>query len=231
MKVLVIDIGGSHVKCALANRRLRIRFPSGPRMTPREMVRQVLKRTNRWRFDVISVGYPGVVRDNKPVADPVNLGPGWIGFDFQAPLAHPVRVINDAAMQAMGSYTGGTMLFLGLGTGLGTALIVDGTVVPLELGHLGCRKGHDYEYDLGEQGRRRLGKKKWKARVSEVVEGFRQALLPDYVVLGGGNAARLKRLPPHTRRGRTSDAVLGGRRLWEQRIRQGGALRHGGHNG
>jgi polyphosphate glucokinase len=186
-------------------------------MTPDEMVSQVLKRTRRWRFDVIAVGYPGVVRDNAPATEPVNLGPGWVGFDFRTPLAHPVRMINDAAMQAMGNYVGGTLLFLGLGTGLGTALIVDGTVVPLELGHLSCHKGHDYEYELGERGRRRLGGKKWKARVAQVVEGFRQALLPDDIVLGGGNTVRLKRLPPHTRRGHHSDAFHGGRRLWERR--------------
>ena len=226
-RVLVIDVGGSHVKCGFAGQKRRIRFRSGPRMTPTEMVKQVLERTSRWRFDVISIGYPGVVQKDQPVVEPHNLGPGWVDFDFQAALGHPVRVINDAAMQAMGSYEGGRMLFLGLGTGLGSALIIDGSIVPLELGHLVCGKGQDYEYDLGEQGRKRLGHKKWKARVASVAEGFRQALLPDYIVLGGGNAARLKRLPPHTQRGDRADAFLGGRRLWKQRESRGRGTRRG----
>jgi len=226
MRILVIDIGGSHVKGALPDRQRRFRFASGPHMTPDEMVVRVLKRTASWRFDGVSIGYPGVVRDNRPAVDPVNLGPGWVGFDFQSRLGRPVRMINDAAMQAMGGYDGGTMLFLGLGTGLGTTLIVDGTVVPLELGHLAYRKGQEYEYDLGEEGRRRLGMKRWKARVREVAEAFRKALLPDYIVLGGGNAARLKRLPPYIRRGHRSDAFRGGVRMW-QRPRTNAGRRRG----
>jgi polyphosphate glucokinase len=185
----------------------------------------VLKLTRGWRFDVISMGYPGVVRHGEPAEEPHNLGAGWVGFDFRASFGCPVRLINDAAMQALGAYDGGTMLFLGLGTGLGSAIVVDGTVVALELGHLHCSKRHVFEHYLGDQGRKRLGEKRWREKVKEVVEGFRRALLPDYIVLGGGNVARLKRLPRHTRRGSNADAFAGGCRLWVRQPRRRRAAR------
>jgi len=215
MSILAIDIGGSHVKCATSNSRRRARFRSGPELTAAAMVKGVRKLTEGWRFDRVAIGYPGPVRGGKPVQEPHNLGPGWVGFDFAASFGRPVRLINDAAMQALGDYQGGRMLFLGLGTGLGSALIVDGTIVPLELGHLHFANGHDYEHYLGDRGRRRLGNKRWRDRVLEIVEDFRGAFQPDYVVLGGGNAVRLKRLPRHTRRGKNANAFLGGFRLWE----------------
>jgi len=216
MKILVLDVGGSHVKCLASGRKTHVEFESGPKLTPGEMVNKVLKITRGWRFDAVSIGYPGVVHRGKPAREPHNLGPGWVGFDFRAAFARPVRIINDAAMQALGGYRGGKMLFLGLGTGLGSALIVDGVVAAMELGHLHYSKRRNYEDYLGQQGRKRMGNKKWRARVAAVVHGFRKALLPDYIVLGGGNAAHVKRLPPHTGRGDNSDAFAGGFRLWER---------------
>jgi predicted NBD/HSP70 family sugar kinase len=215
-KILVLDVGGSHVKCLASGRKTHVEFESGPKLTPGEMVKQVLKITRGWRFDAVSIGYPGVVHRGKPAREPYNLGPGWVGFDFRAAFARPVRIINDAAMQALGGYKGGKMLFLGLGTGLGSALIVDGVIAPMELGHLHYSKRCNYEDYLGQRGRKRLGNRKWRAMVAAVVHGFRKALLPDYIVLGGGNAAHVKRLPPHTDRGDNSDAFAGGFRLWEQ---------------
>ncbi|MHB1331973.1 MAG: ROK family protein [Sulfuriferula sp.] len=219
MKILVVDVGGSHVKCIASGQTNPVKFKSGPKLTPDRMVRKVLKITKDWNFDVVSIGYPGVVRYGQIVREPHNLGSGWIGFDFQAAFERPVKAINDGAMQALGGYEGGKMLFLGLGTGLGSALIVNGAIAAMELGHLHYTKGRDYEDYLGKQGRKRLGKKKWRGKVRDVMEGFRQALLPDYIVLGGGNAAKLKRLPPQTRRGDNADALLGGFRLWERQSR------------
>jgi polyphosphate glucokinase len=216
--ILVVDVGGSHVKCHLQGRRQPVRFKSGPRMTPAQMVRKVLKATKGWRFDAVSVGYPGVVRRGAIVAEPHNLGPGWIGFDFRAAFGCPVRLVNDAAMQAMGAYSGGSMLFLGLGTGLGSALIVDGALIPMELGHLPYRRGHNYEEYVSEHARKRRGNKHWRRNVEQVLEDLRQALLPDYVVLGGGNVLHLKRLPPQTRRGGNIDAFTGGLRLWQRNV-------------
>jgi predicted NBD/HSP70 family sugar kinase len=215
LKILVVDVGGSRVKCVATDHENPVKFSSGPKLTPAQMVANVLEITKGWRFNAVSIGYPGVVRDGKIAREPYNLGPGWVGFDFQAAFGRPVKLINDAAMQALGGYAGGKMLFLGLGTGLGSALIIDGVIAGMELGHLHYADGHTYEDDLGEQGRRRLGNKKWRAKVEDVVEDFRQALLPDYIVLGGGNAARLKQLPPQTRRGSNAHAYLGGFRLWE----------------
>lgn len=215
MNTLVIDVGGTHVKCAATNHPRRVKFRSGPKLTPAEMVEGVLRMTQGWRYRRVSIGYPGVVRGGKPVQEPHNLGDGWVGFDFRRALGHPVRIINDAVMQALGDYRGGKMLFLGLGTGLGSALVIDDVTLPLELGHLPRTPHHDYEHYLGERGRRRRGDKKWRADVLRVVEDFRRALLPDEVVLGGGNAARMKRLPPHTRRAKNANAILGGFRLWE----------------
>jgi predicted NBD/HSP70 family sugar kinase len=216
LRILVIDVGGSRVKCVATEHKDPRRFDSGPRLTPTRMVKNVLKITRGWRFEAVSIGYPGVARRGMIVREPHNLGSGWVGFNFEAAFGRPVRVINDAAMQALGVYEGGKMLFLGLGTGLGSALIVDGVIAALELGHLHYADGATYEDYLGDEGRRRLGNKKWRAQVESVVKDFRKALLPDYTVLGGGNVARLKRLPPHTRRGDNVYAFLGGFRLWER---------------
>lgn len=217
MKILVVDVGGSYVKCIVSGQTNPVKFKSGPKLTPHRMVQKVLKISEGWTFDTVSIGYPGEVRNGQIVREPHNLGSGWIGFDFQGAFGRPVKALNDAAMQALGSYEDGKMLFLGLGTGLGSALIVDGVIAAMELGHLHYADGHNYEDSLGKQGLKRLGKKKWQDKVMDVVEGFRKALLPDYIVLGGGNAAKLKRLPPHTRRGNNTDAFLGGFRLWARK--------------
>jgi polyphosphate glucokinase len=219
LKVLVVDVGGTHVKYASTDHPVLSEFASGPGLTAADMVRQVLKLTRGWRYDAVTIGYPGVVAGGLPVRDPQNLGRGWVGFDFAAAFGRPVRIINDAAMQALGDYAGGKMLFLGLGTGLGSALIVDGVVVPMELAHLQCRKGRDYEYYVGDRGRRRLGEKKWRAKVLQAMDGFRNALQPDEVLLGGGNARRLKRLPADTRLGDNFAAFRGGLRLWDDPAR------------
>ena len=219
VKVLVLDIGGSHVKCAATGHPRRVKIVSGPDLTPERMVPRVLAATRGWRYDVVSIGYPGVVRHGAIAREPNHLGAGWIGFDFRAAFGRPVRIINDAAMQALGGYAGGAMLFLGFGTGLGSALIVDGVIAPMELGHLPWGTRHTYEYYVGEPGRRRLGNRKWRDKVDDVVEGFRKALLPDDVLLGGGNIHHLKRLPPHTRRGDNANAITGGMRLWSRAVR------------
>ena len=216
MNILVIDIGGSHVKCVATDHPSPVRFASGPKLTPERMVREVLNLTKGWRFEVISIGYPGVVRHGAIVREPRNLGRRWVGFDLQAALGRPVRIINDAAMQALGGYAGGRMLFLGLGTGLGSALIVDGVIVAMELGHLPYAGRRTYEHALGERGRKRSGTKRWRATVAEVVEGLREALFPDDIVLGGGNVTRLKRLPAQTRRGDNAHAFVGGFRMWDE---------------
>ena len=218
MKILVIDVGGSHVKCLATGCEDAREFASGPEMGPREMVKGVLQMVEGWSFEAVSIGYPGVVRNGAPVREPHNLGPGWVGFDFQAAFSLPVKIINDAAMQALGAYEGGAMLFLGLGTGLGSALIVDGAIAAMELGHLCYAPGRTYEDYLGEQGLERLGKRKWRRKVRKVAEGFRKALLPDYIVLGGGNINKLKQLPPQARRGNNADAFTGGFRLWQRGI-------------
>jgi hypothetical protein len=215
-KILVIDVGGSHVKCLLSDQVTRRKFASGPDLTPKQMVEGVLELTAGRRFDAISIGYPGVVKQGAPALEPHHLAPGWVGFDFGAAFGRPVRIVNDAAMQALGSYQGGKMLFLGLGTGLGSALIVDGHIVAMELGHLRRSKRHDYEDLLGKRGYQRLGKKKWRRKVHAVVGGFRAALLPDEIVVGGGQADRLGPLPPQTRRGNNAAAFLGGFRLWDE---------------
>lgn len=216
VKILVVDVGGSHVKRVATDHKSPVEFKSGPKLIPDSMVRQVLKITKGWRFDAVSIGYPGVVRRGKIVREPHNLGSGWVGFDFQAAFGHPVKTINDAAMQALGGYEGGKMLFLGLGTGLGSALIVDGVIAAMELGHLHYGHRRTYEDYVGENARERLGNKKWRSKVHDVLEGFRKALLPDYIVLGGGNVAHLKGLPRQTRRGDNADAILGGFRLWDE---------------
>jgi polyphosphate glucokinase len=213
-RILVLDVGGSHVKCLATGRKAHVEFESGPRMTPAQMVETALEITRDWRFEAVSIGYPGVVRRGAIAREPHNLGRGWVGFDFRAAFARPVRIINDAAMQALGAYAGGKMLFVGLGTGLGSALIVEGAIEAMELGHLRYSKKHVYEDHLGARGLKRHGEKKWRALVAQAIEGFRDALLPDYIVLGGGNADKLK-LPPDTRRGDNGDAFTGGFRLWK----------------
>jgi polyphosphate glucokinase len=215
MKVLVIDVGGTHVKLLATGQTEPRKFPSGPEMTPDQMVAAVQKETADWQYDHVSIGYPGFVIRGKPVCEPANLGEGWVGFDFTKAFGKPVKILNDAAMQALGSYNGGKMLFLGLGTGLGSALIIDGQLEPMELAHLPYKKGRSFEDYLGLRGLHRLGKKKWRWHVDAVVESLKTILEVDDVVLGGGNAKLLKELPPGARLGDNANAFLGGYRLWE----------------
>jgi polyphosphate glucokinase len=213
-RILAIDIGGSHVKMRVFGRRELRQFESGPDLTPRRMVAQVHALVGNWIYDAVSIGYPGVVLHGKVVAEPHNLGPGWVGFDFHKAFGRPTRLLNDAAMQAVGSYEGGRMLFLGLGTGLGSAMIVDGVVAPMELAHLPYKKGRTYEAYVGARGLKRLGLKKWSRTVNEVVTQLSTLLEADYVVIGGGNARKLKRLPKNARLGSNDFAFLGGFRVW-----------------
>ncbi len=213
-KVLAVDIGGTNVKILATGQTERRRFPSGRQLTPKLMVSEVKKLAADWKYDVVAIGYPGRVTDDRAVTEPRNLAPGWVGFDFEAAFGCPVKVINDAAMQALGSYKGGTMLFLGLGTGLGSTLIVRGHIVPMELGALSYKKGAIEGY-LGTCGLQRRGKKKWRKTVEMVVTRFTSALLLDDAVIGGGNAKKLKELPPGCRLGDNAYAFLGGFRLWE----------------
>jgi polyphosphate glucokinase len=212
--VLAVDVGGSHVKALVSTEFAPRRFKSGPGLTPTEMVQGVLAVAQGWRYDVVSVGIPTPVHGGMPIAEPVNLGSGWVGFDYEAAFGKPTKVINDAAMQALGSYEGGRMLFLGLGTGLGSALVLDGIVEPLELGHLPYRKNMTFEDYVGERGLLRLGKKKWQKAVFDVVARLTAAMQPDYVVIGGGGAKELDELPPNTRRGANANAFVGAFRLW-----------------
>jgi polyphosphate glucokinase len=213
MNVLVVDIGGTHVKILATGRSRHRQFVSGPRLTPVEMVAGVKKLAAAWAFDRVSMGYPGPVLHDLPAAEPHNLARGWVGFDYTNAFGCPVRMVNDAAMQALGSYRGGKMLFLGLGTGLGSTLIVDDVLVPMELGHLPYRKGTFEDY-VGLRGLRKHGRKKWRTYVNDVVARFVHALLPGDVVLGGGNAKLLRTLPPGWRLGDNADAFVGGFRLW-----------------
>ena len=212
-RILVVDVGGSHVKVLASGRREPRKFVSGPTMTPRQMVAGVEKLARGWKYDVVSMGYPGLVLHGRPVAEPHNLGRGWVRFDYRAAFGRPVRIINDAAMQALGGYKGGKMLFLGLGTGLGSALIADGVVEPMELGHLPYKKG-TYEDYVGQRGLDKRGKKKWRRHVADVVADLVAALEPDDVVLGGGNVRKLKKLPDGCRAGDNANAFVGGFRLW-----------------
>jgi polyphosphate glucokinase len=213
MKVLVVDVGGTHVKVLATGQGARRELESGPTLTPKRMVAGVKKLAGDWKYDVVSIGFPGPVLHGRPVAEPHNLGRGWVGFDYRAAFGRPVRIVNDAAMQALGSYERGKMLFLGLGTGLGSALIVDGIVEPMELGHLPYRKG-TYEDYVGLRGLKRLGTKKWRRAVTDVVARLVAALEPEDVVLGGGNVEKLKQLPEGCRAGANQNAFLGGFRLW-----------------
>jgi len=227
LKVLVVDVGGSHVKLWATGHRKPIKIPSGPSMTARDMVRDVKEAVRKWAYDVVSIGYPGVVLLGKIATEPHNLGGGWVGFNFSRAFRRPVIVINDAAMQALGSYRTGRMLFLGLGTGLGAAVIADGVVVPTELAHLPYLKGRTYEDYVGQAGLRRLGKKKWRRHVNDVVTRLRDALEVDDVVVGGGNAKKLKTLPRGVRRGANANAFLGGVSLWNEKRREKRAATHG----
>jgi ROK family len=214
LKVLVIDVGGTHVKVLASGRKERVKIPSGPKMTAAMMVKDVKKATAGWQYDAVSIGYPGPVLHGKPLAEPHNLGSGWVRFNFQKAFGRPVKLVNDAVMQALGSYEGGRMLFLGLGTGLGSAMIVDGCVEPMELAHLPYEKGRTYEDYVGIRGLEHMGKKKWRRHVYDVVERLKAALEADYVVLGGGNVKALRKLPPGARPGDNRNAFVGGFRLW-----------------
>jgi polyphosphate glucokinase len=211
--VLVIDVGGTSVKILATGQPESRSFRSGPGLTPRRMVSGVKKLAADWTYDVVSIGYPGPVLGGRPSAEPVNLGRGWVAFDFAQAFGRPIKVVNDAAMQALGSYNGGKMLFLGLGTGLGTALIVDGMVKPMELGHLPYKK-HTYENYVGRTGLERDGKKRWRRHVADVVERLMAALQPDDTVIGGGNVRNLDALPSRCRAGDNANAFRGGFRLW-----------------
>jgi polyphosphate glucokinase len=214
--VLAIDIGGTHVKVLATGQGVKREFVSGPTLTPRKMVSQIRKLAADWAYDAVSIGYPGVVSQNRPVSDPWNLGKGWAGFNFQAAFRRPVKVVNDAAMQALGSYKRGKMLFLGFGTGLGSTLIADGIIEPMELGHLPYRKSTFEDY-VGIRGLNKYGKRKWRGYVADVVRRLVAALEPDDVVLGGGNVHKLKKLPPGCRAGGNENAFIGGFRLWRNK--------------
>jgi polyphosphate glucokinase len=214
LNILVVDVGGTHIKVLCTGQRQPCKIPSGPHMTARQMVRDVRQAAKDWRYDAVSIGYPGPVIHGHPLREPHNLGPGWVGFDFHRAFGRPVQLINDAAMQAIGSYQGGRMLFLGLGTGLGTAMIIDGAVEPMEVAHLPYKKGKTYEDYIGLRGLQRLGKKKWRRYVSRVATELAAALGADYVVLGGGNCKKLKELPRNMHLGNNQNAFLGGFRLW-----------------
>jgi polyphosphate glucokinase len=213
-RVLAIDIGGSHVKTRVFGRRELRQFESGPDLTARQMVAKIHALTGDWTYEAVSIGYPGIVLHGKVMAEPHNLGRGWVGFDFRKAFNRPTLVLNDAAMQAVGSYEGGRMLFLGLGTGLGSAMIVDGVVAPMELAHLPYKKGRTFEDYVGAAGLKRLGGRKWRRTVTEVVAQLSSLLEADYVVIGGGNARKLKRLPKNARLGSNDFAFLGGFRVW-----------------
>ena len=212
--ILAIDVGGTHVKLMTNENRLKREFESGPHLTAKAMVRKVKTLTKDWSYDVISIGYPGPVVGNRPPREPWNLGGGWKGFDFQKTFGKPTKVVNDALMQALGGYKGGRMLFLGLGTGLGSAMIAHGELEPMELGHLPYRKGKSYEDYAGEAGRKRSGTRRWRKHVTNIVKQLTAALEPDDVLIGGGNVERLDTLPPKSRRGDNADAFEGGFRLW-----------------
>ena len=214
LHVLAIDVGGSHVKVRVSGREEVRAFESGPTLTAAEMVAGVRQLTGEWTYGVVSIGYPGIVVHGKILTEPHNLGAGWVGFNFRKAFDRPTRVINDAAMQAIGSYQGGRMLFLGFGTGLGSALIVDGVVESMELAHMNYKKGKTYEEYVGDAGRRKLGSKKWRHAVEDIVESLRAALEADYVVLGGGNARKLKKMPKGATLGDNEFAFRGGFRMW-----------------
>lgn len=213
MNVLVVDVGGTHVKILVSGESERREFVSGTDLTAMRMVRQVKALAGDWNYDVVSIGYPGPIRDDQVAAEPHNLGTGWVGFDYAAAFGHPVKLINDAAMQALGGYRGGRMLYLGFGTGLGSALIIDGVLEPMELGHLPYKRA-TYEDYVGAHALKENGKKKWRKYVNDIIENFRAALEPDDILLGGGNAKHIATLPAGCRLGGNTDAFAGGFRLW-----------------
>lgn len=215
--VLAIDIGGSHVKILTSDGGAERRADSGPDLTPRQMIDKVKALAEGLAYDVVSMGYPGPVRQNQPTRDPMNLGKGWAGFDFDAEFGKPVKVVNDALMQAIGSYEGGRMLFLGLGTGLGAAMVLESVAQPMELAHLPYKKGGSFEDYVGERGLERRGKKRWRKHVFDVVDRLRAGLQPDYIVIGGGNVDKLDELPVGSRRGDNTRAFQGGFRLWRDK--------------
>ena len=214
-KILVIDVGGTNVKVTVSGSDEIRKTPSGPEMTPKQMLSAAKQLSKDWSFEAVSIGFPGPVIDNSPVEEPPNLGQGWVGFDFAKGFGKPVRVLNDAAMQALGSYDGGRMLFLGLGTGLGSAMVIARIVMPMELAHLPYKKDRTYEDYVGKRGLDRLGKKKWQKAVDDVVGRLKHGLQADYVVLGGGNAKKLSDVPEGARLGANTNAFIGGFRLWE----------------
>ena len=216
VKALVVDVGGTHVKVRVAGKREERKIPSGASMTAARMTRDVKLIAKDWEYDAVSIGYPGPVVHGHPMREPFNLGGGWVGFDFAKTFGCPVKVINDAAMQALGSYEGGRMLFLGLGAGLGSAMVVDGVLEPMELAHLPYKHGKTYEDYVGVRGLKRLGKKRWRRHVADVVKRLKDALCAEYVVLGGGNSKIIGRLPPGTRLGDNRNAFKGGSRLWKK---------------
>ena len=231
-RILVIDVGGTHVKARVGAHGTIQEFASGPRMGPARMLRRLRKLIRDLDYDVVSIGYPGVVFHGRIASEPHNLAKGWVGYDFARAFGKPVRVINDAAMQAIGSYRGGRMLFLGLGTGLGATLIIDGVVEPTEVGQMPYKRGRTFEDYVGERGRQRRGNEKWRKAVIHVIDALKAAFEADYVVLGGGNAARMKKLPPDVRVGDNRNAFVGGRRIWRQGTGRltpaaGTARRHG----
>ena len=217
MNILVIDVGGTNIKIKCPTGPEVRKFPSGPELTAQMMVEGVARAAADWAFDAVSVGYPGPVIKGQITKEPVNLGKAWLNFDFEKAFGKPVKVINDAAMQALGSYEGGHMLFLGLGTGLGSTLILEHVIAPMEIGHLPYKKGRTFEEYVGAAGMKRMGRRKWQASVADVVRRLQAALLPDYVVLGGGNVKKLDEMPPGCRPGDNENAFLGGVRLWEKR--------------
>jgi polyphosphate glucokinase len=218
-KILVIDVGGTSIKVLATGQKEMRKFPSGRTMTAKAMVEGVKDAARDWGYDVVSIGYPGPVIHGRPLRDPHNLAPGWVHFDFEKAFGRPVRIVNDAAMQALGSYKKGRMLFLGLGTGLGSAMIVDGLLEPMELAHLPYRNGKTFEDYVGIRGLERLGRKKWQQHVGKVVQQLRDAMQAEEVVLGGGNAKKLRELPPGTRLGENTNAFVGGFRIWEEEPR------------
>jgi polyphosphate glucokinase len=215
-RILVVDVGGNNIKCWTPAVDERRKTPSGPKLTAEAMAASVLALTSDWDYDVVSLGVPGPVAANTVAREPVNLGAGWVGFDFTAAFGRPTRVVNDAVMQALGCYEGGRMLFLGLGTGLGNTLISDGHVVGMELGHLPYRDGKTFEQHVGQRGLLRLGKRRWRKVVNDVVQRLKDATVADYVILGGGNAKLVDPLPKGCRLGDNRHAFIGGLRLWDE---------------
>ncbi len=215
MKVLVVDVGGTHVKILVSGKRVSRKFASGPTLTAKQMVSGVKKLADDWQYDAVSIGYPGSVIRQRPSAEPHNLGTGWVGFDFEKAFGRPVKVVNDAAMQALGDYKRGKMLFLGLGTGLGSALIADGVLLPMELGHLPYKSATFEDY-VGLRGLKKWGQRRWRRLVADVVARLAAALQAEDVVLGGGNVKKLKELPPGSRACDNANAFTGGFRMWKE---------------